>query len=170
MTSRWQERLRAERNYYEEEWGKLEEERVKLKKRLHTKALDQGRRAALLDLSVEKLAALEEIDAQLDEDYDFEGERVGAARLLPRSQPPPPPPGTGDATLGGYTGDASVLTLEFASMSDVKLLQKRGSQVQAEVRSLQAELAKKVSELQASDAARRSAERHKSSLVQVHVT
>ena len=48
--------------HFEEEVGTLEQERLKLKKRLGVQAINRGERAALLEISVEKLTALEEME------------------------------------------------------------------------------------------------------------
>ena len=48
--------------HFEEEVGALEQERLKLKKRLGVQAINRGERAALLEISVEKLTALEEME------------------------------------------------------------------------------------------------------------
>ena len=70
----------------EDEIDKLEKERTQLLKRLRVKALERGERAAKKGMPVEQLAALEELAAELDTDPDFEGERVGAARLRVEAQ------------------------------------------------------------------------------------
>lgn len=138
------DRLRAMVQQYEDEVFELERERERLNKKLRVKALNRGERAAMIGISVEKLTALEEMEAQLDKDYAFEGERVGAARLQHgRQRDGEPPP----------------LTLEFAGVKDVRVLQQRGSAVQAE-------LAKQTEALQAAEAAKRKLEREKASLLQ----
>ena len=48
------DQLKAQVMHYEEEVGALEQERLKLKKRLSVQAINRGERAALLDISVEK--------------------------------------------------------------------------------------------------------------------
>ena len=60
------QRLRATVQQYEEEILYLEKDRERLNKKLRVKALERGQRAAQLGVSVEKLTALEEIDAELD--------------------------------------------------------------------------------------------------------
>ncbi|EOD09036.1 hypothetical protein EMIHUDRAFT_452946 [Emiliania huxleyi CCMP1516] len=73
------EKLRAANMGLEEELSELEEERLRLKKQLRVKALGRGERAALLEVPVEKLAALEEMASALDQDPDFEGARADLA-------------------------------------------------------------------------------------------
>ena len=59
------DQLRAQVMHLEEEVGALEQERLKLKKRLGVQAINRGERAALLEISVEKLTALEEMEVAL---------------------------------------------------------------------------------------------------------
>jgi hypothetical protein len=123
----------------------LEKDRERLNKKLRVKALERGQRAVQLGVSVEKLTALEEMEAELDKDSAFDGYGVGAARLQP-------------AAAQAASKEAPI-SLEFAGVSDVRVLQQRGSAVQTE-------LAKKTAELQAAEAARRKVEREKASLLQ----
>ena len=147
------EQERAKAMAYEDELAALEKERLQLLKKLRVKALERGERAAKEGVSVEKLAAMEELAADLDDDPDFAGESVGRARL----------------NRGGQAGAsqqhaASVLTQQaisasFASVNSLEELRRRGTAVQAE-------LAQKGAALQEAEAAKRKAEREKASLQQ----
>ena len=85
--------------------------------------------------------------AELDKDSAFTGDRVGASRLQ---------------ILGGATKEPPI-SMEFAGVSDVRVLQQRGSAVQQE-------LAKKTAELQAAEASKRKVEREKASLLQARAS
>ena len=128
------EQLKAQVLQYEEEVGSLESERLKLKKELRVKALRRGERAAHLEMSVEKLQALEEMEAGLDDDPDFADDAVGAGRVRQRvvyvqqggAAPPPqqvgsaapPPPASAAASAAGMAANIDIST-NFAQIKDV---------------------------------------------------
>ena len=127
----------------EDEIDKLEKERTQLLKRLRVKALERGERAAKKGMPVEQLAALEELAAELDTDPDFEGERVGAARLRVEAQ---------------QQAAVRTVSTSFANVTNVDVLRQRGS-------ALQSELAEKGAALQEAEAGKRKLEREKASLL-----
>lgn len=134
------ERLRSANAALESEVDELEEERLKLKKALRVKALGRGDRAAVLQMSVEKLTALEEMQAGLHDDPDFEHDRVGPRRLRP-------------APAAGGAARAAV----DSSAPGEQGLRERGGAVQPELSDMSARLAE-------AEAGRRSAERARVSL------
>ena len=72
------EQLKSQVMAQEDELQALERERTMLLKRLRVRALERGERAATAGVSVEKLAALEEVEANLEEDPDFEDASVAS--------------------------------------------------------------------------------------------
>ena len=137
------EQLKAQVLQYEEEVGSLESERLKLKKELRVKALRRGERAAHLEMSVEKLQALEEMEAGLDDDPDFADDAVGAGRVRQRvvyvqqggAAPPPqqvgsaapPPPASAAASAAGMAANIDIST-NFAQIKDDRTLGTRPGQ------------------------------------------
>lgn len=148
------EKLRAANMALEAEVEELEEERLRLKKQLRVKALGRGERAAILEMTVEKLTALEEMHAGLHEDPDFEGERIGPKRMLR----PAPSVATGE----GSAADTSAARAAALAASDLNSLS--GAALRDRAASLQAELAEISTQLAESEGKRRSAERARVSL------
>ena len=143
------EQLRSQVMAQEDELQALERERTVLLKKLRVKALERGERAAKEGISVEKLTAMEELAADLDEDPDFDGVYIGTARVLGVAQ---------------QQADHAVLTQQaisasFATVNNVEELRRRGT-------ALQSEVAQKVAALQEAESAKRKAEREKASLLQ----
>ena len=102
------EKLRAQVLAYEDEIGSLEKERKRLNQKLREKWNERGERAATEGISVERLAAMEELQRELHDDPDFDGERVGLARLRP-------PAGGG----GGLAGAAAAQQSSLAAITQV---------------------------------------------------
>ena len=146
------EQERAKVMAYEDELSTLEKERTMLLKKLRVKALERGERAAKEGVSIEKLTAMEELAADLNDDPDFEGEAVGVGRL--KKGMGPSAPAQQQAILTQQAISAS-----FANVTNVEELRRRGT-------ALQAELAQKGAALQEAEAAKRKAEREKASLQQ----
>ena len=143
--------LRSQVLEYEDELQALEKERTLLLKKLRVRALERGERAAKEGMDVEKLAALEEIAADLDTDPDFSDQRVAAARLRPQTTP----------AQAAAAADLSAATASFVNITSVPVLQQRAA-------ALQVEVANRTASLQEADQKRRQAEREKASLKQDH--
>ena len=112
----------------EDEIEKLEKERTQLLKKLRVKALERGERAAKEGVPVERLAALEEVAADLDDDPDFEGEtRVGSGRLASARS-------TAEALAAQQAAFThAAISMSFANEKNIEVLRQKGSALQAEV-------------------------------------
>lgn len=133
---------------YEDEVCHLEAERTKLLKKLRVKALERGERAGAAGISVERLMALEELEADLHEDPDLSEEHVAGSRFRKATQRKLTP-----ATV------TSGITSVPPSVIDIHVLQQRDL-------AMQAELDSKAVALQVAEAAKRRTEREKSSILQ----
>jgi hypothetical protein len=157
------ERLRAANAALESEVDELEEERLKLKRALRVKALGRGDRAAVLQMSVEKLTALEEMQAGLYDDPEMEhGEGARRLRAAMRGREDQEVDG-GEAQRrvrlaegGAARGGGVPSPVDFSALGEHALRERAGA--------LQAALAEAESRLVEAEAGRRSAERSRVSL------
>jgi hypothetical protein len=115
------EQLRAQVMEFEDEIHSLEKERTVLLKRLRTRAVERGERAAREGISVEKLTAMEELAAELDDDPDFSELGVGAARLRKSAD-------SASQQQAAFTQQA--ISASFAAVSSVDELRRRGTVLQ----------------------------------------